>query len=130
VLLAGRTVEEDMILPEASAQFSFRKGSSKDEYPSSLMGAIALLRQTFYDAAWYAGQGSHEHSDMDLQALNDQRALPQVFDASDHLDVLRVAALGREFGRAFIVRGRGDEYQRLTEIKATGQPLNHSAAAA
>jgi hypothetical protein len=27
-----------------------------DTYPGSLMGCIALLRQTFYDAQWYLGQ--------------------------------------------------------------------------
>ena len=37
-----------------AAHFSFRKGSSADGYPSSQMGAIALLRQALLDARWNA----------------------------------------------------------------------------
>ena len=32
---------------------SFKKGSSKVDYPKSLMGSIALLRQAYYDLEWY-----------------------------------------------------------------------------
>ena len=42
--------QELMIDTKAAAAFSFNKGSSTQDYPSSLMGAIALLRQTHYDA--------------------------------------------------------------------------------
>lgn len=123
VILAGRTVEEDMLVPSASAHFSFRKGTSTDPYPSSLVGSIALLRQALYDARWYGAQGRHEQSDADLQALNDQSALPLVFEAGDRNDVMRIARIGGEFGMRFIVRGNGDEYARLVEVEATEQPL-------
>jgi hypothetical protein len=123
VLLAGRTEEEDVLMPRVAAQFSFRKGSSSDPYPASLMGSISLWRQAMYDAQWYDAQGSHEQSDVDLQALNDQLALPLVFEAEGRNDELRIAALGKEFDLRFIVKGRGDEYARLPEIAATGQPL-------
>ena len=33
--------------------YSLNKGKSKQSYPSSQMGSIALLRQAFYDAEWY-----------------------------------------------------------------------------
>jgi imidazolonepropionase-like amidohydrolase len=123
VLAAGRTPNEDIIAPRASAQFSFRKGTSVDDYPNSLMGAVALIRQTLYDARWYAQQGKLEQSDADLQALNDQLALPLVFEAGNRNDVLRIARLGQEFGLEFIVKGGGDEYARLGDILATKQPL-------
>ncbi|MCK5521427.1 MAG: amidohydrolase, partial [Candidatus Marinimicrobia bacterium] len=32
---------------------SLKKGTSKLDYPGSLMGSIALIRQSFMDAAWY-----------------------------------------------------------------------------
>ncbi|WP_432490475.1 hypothetical protein, partial [Flavonifractor plautii] len=32
---------------------SFDKGSSEQQYPASLMGSIALIRQTLSDARWY-----------------------------------------------------------------------------
>lgn len=123
VVLAGRSVNEDVIVPRCAAQFSFRKGSSPDNYPSSLTGSVALLRQTFYDARWYAEQGRLEQSDAELEALNAQLALPLVFEASERNDVLRIAAIGREFGLRFVVKGNGDEYARLNEVAATGQPL-------
>lgn len=123
VELAGRSISADVILPRASAEFSFRKGSSKDDYPSSLMGSIALIRQSLYDARWYAAAGKQEQSDVELEALNAQLALPLVFEASDRNDVLRIARIGREFGLSFIVKGAGDEYARLADIIATRQPL-------
>ncbi len=123
VSLAGRTPAQDVILPRASANFSFRKGSSPDAYPSSLMGSIALLRQALYDARWYAAGGHKEQSDADLQALNDQLALPLVFEANGHQDMLRAARIAQEFGLRFILKGNGDAYQRLADILATGSPL-------
>ncbi len=123
VELAGRTAAQDVILPQASAHFSFRKGSSKEEYPGSLMGSIALFRQMMYDARWYADLGNKEQSDAELQALNEQLRLPLVFEASGRNDVLRIARLGEEFGLRFIVKGSGDEYARLGDILATKQPL-------
>ena len=54
VTLAG-TNENNAILKTKAAQvFSFDKGTSTQSYPSSLMGSIALLRQTYLDAEWYA----------------------------------------------------------------------------
>ncbi len=44
---------ESIIIDKGAAFYSFNKGSSTQDYPSSLTGAIALLRQTFYDAQWY-----------------------------------------------------------------------------
>lgn len=122
VELSDRSVVQDVLLPQASANFSFNKGTSNEDYPSSLMGAIALVRQSFYDAQWYAAGHADQH-DAELQALNDERALPLVFEATSRNDVTRIARIGREFGLHFIVKGAGDEYARLGDIIATGQPL-------
>ena len=51
---------EAMLLPLVTTHLSFRKGSSRQSYPSSLMGATALLRQTYHDALWYAS-ASKDH---------------------------------------------------------------------
>ena len=37
-----------LLIPEASAHYSFRKGTSSQDYPRSLMGATALLKQTHF----------------------------------------------------------------------------------
>ncbi|MBK9760850.1 MAG: hypothetical protein IPO90_12980 [Flavobacteriales bacterium] len=100
VSLTGLTANEDVISPRTSAQFSFRKGTSKEAYPNSLTGSIALLRQTLYEARWYSAAGKLEQSDADLQALNDQLNLPLVFEASNRNDVLRISSIAREFGFA------------------------------
>lgn len=123
VSLAGRTPSEDILLPEASAHFSFSKGTSPDRYPSSLMGSIALLRQAFYDARWYTAGGKQEQRDADLEALSHLQDLPLVFDAGSAQNVLRAAQVGKEFGLKFILRSNGDAYLRLADILATGSPL-------
>lgn len=123
VSLAGRTPAEDVFLPRASANFSFNKGLSPEEYPGSLMGAIALLRQALYDARWYAAGGKKEQSDADLGALAGQLDLPLVFDAGDAGNVLRASRIGEEFGLHFILRNNGDAYGRLADLLATQAPL-------
>lgn len=106
-----------------AAHFSFRKGSSPDRYPSSLMGSIALLRQALLDAGWYEGLQRKEETDAVLHALGCQLDGRIIAEASDRNDVLRWAKLLREFGLTGIVKGGGDEYARLAEVKATGLPL-------
>jgi imidazolonepropionase-like amidohydrolase len=130
LVLLGDEAENDLVVKEqAAVNYSFDKGSSTQDYPSSLMGAIALLRQTWYDARWYASlpeghePGQGKEVNLTLEALNRTAGLPQVFEAGDKLNVLRVAALGKEFGMSFIVRTSGNDYQRLQDIRATGQPL-------
>lgn len=121
-----------MLKAEASAHFSFRKGSSKQRYPSSEMGSIALLRQTHYDALWYANQTPQEEYNLSLQAFLDQQGLPAIFEARDYHSALRADKIGDEFGYQFIIKGGGDEYKRLPSIVATGAafilPLNFPKA--
>ena len=46
------TAKENLVMlkEKASAHYSFNKGSSRQSYPGSMMGMIALLRQTHLDA--------------------------------------------------------------------------------
>lgn len=101
---------------------SFQKGSSRQEYPSSQMGAIALLRQTFYDLDFYKAVKPKEKS-LAFESLIRQLEKPIIAEANQKYEVLRLASLAREFGLKLIVKGRGDEYQRAAEIKKTGIPL-------
>ena len=43
----------DMLRDKAAAFYSFNKGTSTQDYPTSLMGSITLIRQTYLDAQWY-----------------------------------------------------------------------------
>ena len=122
------TLEEDsennvMVAADATAHYSLNKGSSKQNYPSSTMGAIALLRQTDLDARWYASQKDQPFTDQTLNAWSGTASLPQIFEARGWKDIMRAAKLGKEIDKSFIVKGSGDEYQRAAEIKATGLSL-------
>lgn len=124
LVLLGNEQEHRLIVRDLAAQhFSFRKGTSTQDYPSSLMGAIALLRQSFYDARWYANGGKSEEYNISLDTWNELAGLPTIFDVRDRLEVLRAAKISDEFGQIFIIKGNGDEYQRLEEIVRTNCPL-------
>lgn len=111
--------------------FSF----SVDNYPSSLMGVMALMRQTLHDADWYrqawqaytaapAGKSAPEKN-LSLQALQPYAAgqKPVVVEVGDELNLLRAAAIGREFKLDLWVRSSGHEYRRLEAVKQAGAKL-------
>ena len=112
--------KENMVIlkEKASAHFSFDKGSSTQDYPNSLMGSIALLRQHFLDASWYKTKPSQEGLNLTLQAFNDNANLPQIFEVSDKWSVFRANKIASEFGVQYIFKAGGNEYQRIDEIKA------------
>ena len=115
--LSNKKVNEVVILPQAASFYSFNKGSSMQDYPSSLMGSIALLRQTFLDIQWYESGANKSFTDLSLQAFIDQRNLPKFFETTNWRDILRAHKLGAESGIQFNYKGSGDEYQRLDELK-------------
>ena len=126
--------KENMVIlkEKASAHFSFDKGSSTQDYPNSLMGSIALLRQHFLDASWYKTKPSQEGLNLTLQAFNENANLPQIFEVSDKWSVFRANKIGSEFGVQYIFKAGGNEYQRIEEIKAIKSsfilPLNFPQA--
>jgi imidazolonepropionase-like amidohydrolase len=124
--------ENKVILKEkASAHFSFNKGSSSQSYPSSMMGCIALLRQTHLDALWYRTNPSGEGVNLSLKSWNEQMSLPHIFEANDKWNAIRADRIGDEFGIQYIIKAGGNEYQRIKEISATKAsfilPLNFPA---
>ena len=103
----------------ASAHYSFNKGSSTQAYPESLMGAIALIRQTYLDAQWYKSLTEKKEYNITLEAWNNSQGLPQIFDAGSWQNALRADKIGNEFGVKYIIKGDGTEYRRIKEIKDT-----------
>ncbi len=105
---------------------SFDPGSSQQEYPSSLMGSIALVRQTLLDAAWYAnasrGEGERPEPNAVLEALAERRQA-LIFDSDDALSLLRAQRIAEEMGVPMIHVGSGDEYRYLDQVAAIDQPL-------
>lgn len=108
-----------LIKPRASAHYSLNKGTSSQSYPQSLMGSIALLRQTYLDAQWYKNKPASEGVNLSLQAWNDNQNLLQIFEADDKWNDVRADRIGDEFGVQYVIKGGGNEYQRIAEIAAT-----------
>lgn len=119
VTLANLADNFVVIKDKASANYSFNKGSSQQSYPQSIMGSIALLRQTYLDAEWYKTKPAVEGTNLSLQAWNDNKNLPQIFEANDKWNDLRADRIGDEFGVQYIIKGGGNEYQRIKEIAGT-----------
>ena len=120
VTLATDKENNLVVKSDASAHYSFNKGTSTQDYPESLMGLIALLRQTYYDAEWYKGLKDKKEFNLSLEAWNNSQSLPQIFDAThDWQNILRADKIAREFGVQYIIKADGSEYQRIDEIKNT-----------
>ncbi len=119
VSTASSKDNEVIIKGQASAHYSFSKGTSTQDYPGSLMGVIALLKQTYLDAKWYASQKYPKEYNISLEAWNKLQTLPQIMEAKGILNALRADLLGDAFGVQYILIGNGTEYQRLKDLKAT-----------
>jgi len=132
VTLAESSDNHAMLKQKAAANYSLTKGSSTQNYPSSMMGYIAVLRQTYLDADWFASQNPRPFADNSLEAWIQSQKLPQIFDASVWMNVLRADKIGDEFGVQYVIKGGGDEYKRINEIKATNAnliiPVNYPEA--
>jgi imidazolonepropionase-like amidohydrolase len=108
---------------KATANYSLGRSRSSDPYPASQFGVIALLRQVNYDAQWYKQLPQGYFHDDGLEAYNANQSLPQVIEVSNKLEILRADIIAREFGINYIIKGAGDEYQTLNDIKKAGNKL-------
>jgi N-acetylglucosamine-6-phosphate deacetylase len=115
--------------------FDTAGGWGNPVYPGSLMGSIALARQTLLDARWHATcravyeahpEGNEPPAPADaLVALDDVLAGRQevLFDARTELNALRAARLAEEFDLRLVLLGNGLEFRRLDEISGLGVPV-------
>ena len=124
VALSDNAVDGMRILDPVSGNYlSLDKSrQSRQSYPTSLMGALALLRQTYYDAQWYKG-GNSETRDLSLEALLAQMNEPQIMDAGNKSNVLRVAKVSNKFNQNYIIVADSDAYEMADAIKETSRPL-------
>ncbi len=132
VTLGDENANQSIVLPEAAAHFSLKKGSSRQSLPSSMMGAVALLRQTYLDAEWFASQSPRPYADESLEALLRSQSLPQIMEADNWHQTLTVDNVGDEFGIQYIIKTGNDAYQRANELAASGAqfivPVNYPPA--
>ena len=123
----------NVLTPDASQVVALEP--ERQGYPGSLMGAIAVIRQAFLDARWYADvrrayakspQGKpRPETNESWEALQPLvgGTQPALFVADDMLMVLRAARIAKEAQVRAQIVGAGDEYKRAKEIAADGVPL-------
>ena len=119
----GDNPNKNILVQNAAAHYSLKKGTSKQYYPGSTMGYISLLRQTYLDAAWYNQFNPRPFLDQSLEAWIANQDLPQFFDAGNWINVLRADKVGDEFGIQYVIKSGGDGYKRIEKIKETGATL-------
>lgn len=118
VVTLGQRKPAEEILAKGFHGLSFNKGNSPQLYPSSLMGSVALLRQTFYDLQWYRTVKNRNEGfepNAPLEALSNYQG-PFIWESKSELDLLRADLIAREFSLQTIYIGSNTEYQRLDEI--------------
>ncbi len=129
---ASADTRSDLLRDGVFDAVSFETGGwGSANYPGSLMGAIAVVRQTLMDAPWHA-RASKAHLDHPaanaaperndaLAALNEGRSL--LFDIDDELNLLRADKIATEFKKDAAIVGTGTEFRRLRAVARTGRPI-------
>lgn len=132
--LGEGSVHENLMARHVAQNVSVESGGGTPRgYPSSLMGAVALTRQIFFDAQWYtAAQAAYEKNprqarpafNSSLEALGGAVAGDElvVFTTDDVLETLRVSGIIREMGLKAWLVGNGEEYKRIDAVAATNLP--------
>ncbi|EEF59759.1 amidohydrolase family protein [Pedosphaera parvula] len=138
VALSDEEPSHAIIKPDVFQHVSFDLENRKeDTYPESPMGAVAAVRQAFFDAQHYIiEQVYHQkHPDVhkrpafnfnvSLEALAPatQKRMKVVFDPKDALLVDRAARIAHEMNLDFYMVSSGEEWRRPDLAKAAGVPF-------
>ena len=118
-----------VLLPQAAnhVRLTAPRSASREDYPQSPMGAVAIARQTCFDALWYGkawrayrrdAAVPRPETNLALASLAQSMQQDELFiiDAPDEQYALRADQFAREFGLNLAIRGSGREYQRLAAI--------------
>jgi imidazolonepropionase-like amidohydrolase len=106
-----------------------RGGGGANAYPGSLLGVIAFIRQSFYDAAWQRDARAYydRHADSArpafepaLDALLPALAgkMPVAFDAGEEREILRALGLAKEFSLDPIIVGGVEASSVVDDLRA------------
>jgi hypothetical protein len=121
-------LRETLMVPRLAQHVRLRERSD-DGYPESLMGAIALTRETFMEAAWYRDAWS-AYGDRPAQRRPPRTAAldalvpavngeaPVVFESENVLGTLRAGRLADELGLEAWIVASGEEYRRAGQVAA------------
>jgi imidazolonepropionase-like amidohydrolase len=124
------SAEKAVLTDRVGMEMSFRGGSGQG-YPSSLMGTIALLRQTLIDAKDYteptapADPKEKPKGDAVLASLKPAAvgADPVVFYANSELEIRRAFRLQDEFRLKLMIAGGKEAYKVVDELKKRNIPV-------
>lgn len=128
--ISSRIIKENVVQAAAirnSRDFGF-------SYPTSAIGAYALLRQTLYDADWHkrAHQAHQNNPALEQPEINSALlALHDVIDGNQALlmetasdeEILRASRLAEDFDIPIWILGNGNEYKLLDVISEKDIPL-------
>ena len=98
-------------------------------YPSSNMGAIALVRQTLSDADFFALPSQKAAAPAWAAALAPEAGVPLAFDAGTPVNLVRAAGVAVEFARPCVFIGSGAEYQWIDAVKSAVASVPRGAGA-
>ena len=106
-----------IISDNSTENYSFKKSiTSNQSYPSSIMGAMALIRQFYFDSQWYSNNNISS-KDLSIEAFLGNKKIPKIFDSGfDKLNTLRILKLINELNVDFTIVGSGKEYEILKEL--------------
>ena len=118
-----------IVNPSVSQVMDFKtRGWSSKDYPGALLGTIAVMRQTLYDADWYSkSQAIYAKYPEKNEPLKENQALAVLADARKNdipflIKTGQETAAGRaikianEFGLKLWLLGSGFEYRRISDI--------------
>ena len=125
---------ENILKSNVNQHVTFSKKKDVSGYPTSLMGSISLIRQTFYDVQWYKkamsayakkpslGKPDESESLASLSSVIDRKRVV-MFEATDELMILRIDKIVKEFKLKSLILASGNEFKRLSAVKRTGISL-------
>src|SRR5262249_53378947 len=145
VALVEESPNEVIIRPDVFQHIAFET-QSRDErtYPGSVMGAIATVRQSFFDAQHHAlAEADYQKNPRDRKPLEfhpelksllpaAEKKMRVVFEPGSVLMVDRAARLSGELQLDFCIVSSGQEWRRPDLAKGTGAafivPVNFPSA--
>jgi imidazolonepropionase-like amidohydrolase len=104
-------------------------GGQGGGYPGSLLGYIAFIRQSFYDAQWQRDARAYadRHKDaprplfepvLDAMLPSLEKKLPVAFDVSAEREIRRALTIAKEFNLDPIVTGAAEAAAAADDLKA------------
>jgi imidazolonepropionase-like amidohydrolase len=133
--LGDESAGQMVVKPRATLPIAFETTGSFASFPSSLMGAIAYVRQVFIDTRWYqeaepvyaAHPEGLEHPPYDRTETTVGEVLrsnePVLLPANDRLAIYRAIRLANEWQIHGVMYGAQNGYEMAGEIAASKMPV-------